>query len=269
VASFNDLEFLSSVLPKILEFKPSMLEMINRSAVAEVSKINPNQLADSLDSFQSAMTLFIEFDDFKGSTQKKKSKKLQKLLEKNGAIVKVETELEEQNKLLKVRESVSTLINYQLGQSHSIPVAEDVSVPVESIIHFLQKAELVFEKHGLQASVWGHAGDGVVRMQPRLNLMEVGDRQKFFKLPEEIYQIAVGFGGSITASHGEGRVKAVHLPTMFGEDIVRVFEKVKLIFDPMGIINPGVKVGVDNEAVKQLIRNDYSLGHRHDYLPKT
>ena len=269
VASFNDLEIMSDLLPKILELKPSMMEMINRAAIAEVSKINPNQLSSALESFQSAMTLFIEFDDFKNGAQKKKVKSLQKILDKNGTAIKVVTEIEEQNKLLKVRESVATLFNYQIGQSRAVPVAEDVSVPVESLVHFLQKTELVYEKHGLSASAWGHAGDGVVRMQPSLNLMEVGDRQKYFKLPEEIYQIALGFGGSITASHGDGRTKAMYLPMMFGHDMVRIFEKIKLVFDPMGILNPGVKVGVDNNAVRQMVRNDYSLAHRHDFLPRT
>ncbi len=269
VVSFNDLELLSAELPKIIELGPSMLEMVNRSALQQVNAINPNLISQSTANINAAITLFIEFDNFKESTQKKLVKKLKKMMEKHGGNVAIVNELEEQNKLLRMRESISALFHHQYGQARALPVAEDIAVPVESLVHFMQKADLIYEKHGLVPASWGHAGDGVVRMQPVLNLNEVGDRQKFFKLPEEIYAAALEFGGTITASHGDGRVKAIHLPTMFGTEMLRVFEKVKLIFDPYGTLNPGVKVGVDTEAVKQLISSEYNLAHRHDYLPRS
>lgn len=269
VASFNDMEILSSELPKIVELQPSMLEMVNRTALQQVSRINPNQLSQSSISLNAAATLFIEFDDFKEANQNKKLKKLTKQLEKHSISVTSVTELEQQDKLLKVREAVATLFNHQYGQAKAVPVAEDVAVPVESLAHFLQKAELIYEKHGLAATAWGHVGDGIVSMQPTLDLNQVGDRQKLFKLPEEIYNAALEFGGTITASSGDGRIKASHLPAMYGSDVVSLFEKVKLIFDPKGILNPGVKVGVDPEAIKQIIRSDFSHSHRHNYLPRT
>jgi FAD/FMN-containing dehydrogenase len=149
-----------------------------------------------------------------------------------------------------------------------VPVAEDIAVPVASVVEFLHKAGEIYAAAGLVAAAWGHAGDGVVRMQPVLDLGQVGDRQKLFKVADAMYRTAIQMGGTTSAAAGDGRVRAPYLPSLYGEEIYSLMLQVKKIFDPHNILNPGVKTG-SPEDIKTLMRGEYSLDHRHEHLPRS
>jgi FAD/FMN-containing dehydrogenase len=249
LVSLNDLNDLHEVLPKILKLKPSICDMINRSVVEQVTRINPNQLAGLLKQPRAAVHLFVEFDDPKEANQKKSVKQLKKLLQKVDGEFELAEKPEEHTKIRKVRESVTTILTSPKGQSKAVPVAEDICVPITNLVEFLHKATEVYASLGLVAPAWGQAGEGVVRMQPTLDLGQVGD-------------------GSITASAGDGRVRASYTREMFGPDIHNLMLKIKNTFDPYNILNPGVKTATQ-EDVKALMRGDYSLAHRHEFLPRS
>jgi len=268
LVSLEDLNDLHEVLPKILELNPSVLDMLNRAAIQQVLTINPNQLNGLLERPVAAIHLFVEFDDVKDGAQGRNIKKLQKLIEKMGGAVQVSQDLEDQDRIWKVRESVSTIITQPHGQSKAVPVAEDIAVPIANLVEFLHKANDFYGVLGLVPAAWGHAGDGVVRMQPVLDLGQVGDRQKLFKLANAIYKAVIEMDGTITAASGDGRVRAPYLKDLYGQPVYQLMMQVKQIFDPHNILNPGVKTGSAND-VKALMRGEYNLEHRHEHLPRS
>jgi hypothetical protein len=70
-------------------------------------------------------------------------------------------------------------------------------------------------------------------------------------------------GGSISASAGDGRVRAPYMGHVYGKETRRLMLEVKKIFDPYGILNRGVKTATAEE-VKSLMRTEYSrAGHEH------
>jgi FAD/FMN-containing dehydrogenase len=268
LVSLNDLNDLHEVLPKILKLKPSICDMINRSVVEQVTRINPNQLAGLLKQPRAAVHLFVEFDDPKEANQKKSVKQLKKLLQKVDGDFELAEKPEEHTKIRKVRESVTTILTSPKGQSKAVPVAEDICVPITNLVEFLHKATEVYASLGLVAPAWGQAGEGIVRMQPMLDLGQVGDRQKLIKLSDSIYKAVIQMDGSITASAGDGRVRASYTRAMYGPEIHNLMLKIKNTFDPYNILNPGVKTATQ-EDVKALMRGDYSLAHRHEFLPRS
>jgi FAD/FMN-containing dehydrogenase len=268
LASIPDLNDLQEVLTQIIKLKPSVCDMINRPAIEEVTKINPNQLKGLMERPDAAIHLFVEFDDQKGSIQKKDLKELKKIIEKFGGACQIAETPDEQDRLRKVRQSVSTILNSPHGQAKSVPVAEDVCVPVDRLEKFLKLATDIYRSFNLAPVVWGNASDGVVRMQPVLDLGQLGDRQRLFKLSEAIYRAALEVEGSLTAAAGDGRVRAPYLSLQYGPEYNELLIKVKKIFDPYNILNPGVKTA-NLEQVKALIRGDYNLEHRHEHLPRS
>ncbi len=268
LASLDDLGSLNTVLPKLIGLKPSSLEMINQAAIGHVTKINPHQLSGLLQNPGAAIHLFVEFDNIKEGGQKTGIKKTIKIIEQAGGVVQIATSAPEQEKLWKVRHSVATILSEPQGHAKALPIAEDVCVPVQGLVDFLQKAGEIYQQNGLEASAWGHAGDGVVRMQPVLDLAQLGDRQKLFKIGDAIADLAIGIGGSVSAAAGDGRVRAPYNRKLYSDGINNIMLQVKKIFDPHGILNPGVKTA-SSEDVRTLLRNDYSLNHRHEYLPRS
>lgn len=267
VSLYNQTD-LADLLPKIISLRPSQLDMVNRSAIEHIRGINPHQIGSLLEAPEAQVHLFVEFDDHKESQQKKYMKQLTKLVNNAGGVIRVAQNIDDQEKMAKLRQSVSTIITYPNGQSKAIPIAEDVCLPPSRVAEFLHKATEVYAAFGLSAAAWGQIGDGVVRMQPVLDLGQVGDRQKLFKLSETIYQLVVKYGGSISAGAGDGRIRAPYTAWMYGPEMHQLMMQVKKIFDPHSILNPGVKTA-STEEVKSLMRGEYNLGHHHQHLPRS
>jgi FAD/FMN-containing dehydrogenase len=117
--------------------------------------------------------------------------------------------------------------------------------------------------------VWGHAGSANLHIQPYLDLAQVGDRQKAFKLMDEYYALVIDLGGTTTGEHGDGRLRAPYLEKVYGPEAYNVFQKVKKIFDPHGTLNPGVKVDVTLDDIKPILRQEFSMDHLHAHMPRT
>ena len=105
-------------------------------------------------------------------------------------------------------------------------------------------------------------------MHPLLDLSQLGDRQKLFKIADAIYAAAIKLGGSVSGSAGDGRVRASYSVYMYGEQAQGLMRQVKEIFDPMNIFNPGVK-SASRDDIKALMRQDYHQAHRHEHLPRS
>ena len=266
--SVDDLGDLYGLLSEVLQLKPSILDMLNWAAIDRVLELNPNQLAGTLSRERAAMHLFVQFDQPKEGDRQKAVKQLTKIVNNAGAWLEVFEKPDSQERWHKIHGSIVTISIEPHGQARAVPVAEDVSVPVDRLVEFLTEVESVFNDVGLAAAVWGQAGSGVVRMWPPLDLSKTGDRQKLFKIQDSLYAAAVHLGGSISAAAGDGRVRAPYLALQYGEELSSLMLKVKKIFDPHGILNPGVKTA-STEEVKAFLRTEYSLARFYDYLPRS
>ena len=77
------------------------------------------------------------------------------------------------------------------------------------------------------------------------------------------------FGGSITGEHNDGRLRAPYLKQMYGEELYELFRKVKQLFDPFNTLNPGVKIDVTVQDLQPLLRQEYSVDHMYNHMPRT
>jgi FAD/FMN-containing dehydrogenase len=267
IVSLENLNDLNDVLPKVLKLKPSICEMINKAAILEITRLNPNQLNGVLESPLAGIHLIIEFDDSGEGAQKKAVKAVQKIVAQAGGHYQLASNEDEKEKIWKLHDSINTILE-GYGNSKAVPVAEDVSVPVHRLAEFLHKANEVYSAVGLPAAAWGHAGEAVVRMQPILDIGQLGDRQKLFRISDAIYHLALTMGGSISAAAGDGRVRAPYTARQYDQQLYQVMMQIKRAFDPHGILNRGVKT-VSPEVIKSLISNKYDQSHRHEHLRRS
>lgn len=269
VAHFDDLEKAQSAVLELrgLSEMPSAIEMVDDQLLGVVDKINANLLKDVISKPFPRVVMFIEFDNANDRAQKKMVKKTLKLLDKLGASHQVETDPLEQERLWKIRHSSATAVSHGDGNAKALPVIEDGVVPPERLREYLEGLYGILDRSHLQAAVWGHVGDAHLHVQPFLDLSQVGDRQKMFRIMEEYYSLVISLGGSISGEHGDGRLRAPYLERQYGPEVYAVFQKVKQIFDPYGTLNPGVKMSVDTDAVKSMLRSGYTLEHLYDHMP--
>ena len=85
----------------------------------------------------------------------------------------------------------------------------------------------------------GHVGDGNVHPQIALNLENDEEYKNLMDAKSEIYALAISLGGTISAEHGIGIEKISYAEKILGDDVIEQMRKIKTLFDPTSILNPG------------------------------
>jgi FAD/FMN-containing dehydrogenase len=270
-AFFDDLRVAEEAVLELRDLpeSPSALEMVDKNLLDFINEHNPNQLKGIVDPPFQRLVLLIEFDNQSERTQKRMTKKAIKILSKYQVNYRVETETAQKEELWKIRHSAAALIATTEGSSRALPIIEDGIVPVDQFMQYMNNVYAIFEKHHLRSALWGHAGNANLHMQPFLDLSQVGDRQKVFKVIEDYYDMVISMGGSTSGEHNDGRLRAPYLERLYGPELYQVFQKVKSIFDPYNILNPGVKMNIKLDDIKKLLRSEYSMEHLYDHMPRT
>ena len=97
---------------------------------------------------------------------------------------------------------------------------------------------------------------GVYRVMPLLNLHKVGDKQKLLKLLDGLNALLANFDGSMVAYGGEGRLLARFARATWGEQVEKMMDDIKKVFDPYNILNRGVKANVELKELVKELRSD-------------
>ncbi len=122
---------------------------------------------------------------------------------------------------------------------------EDISVPRSMLPEALERIYAVGNKYGFKVPCFGHAGDGNIHV----NVMVDGSDEKQLhdghQAIEEIFELVVEMGGTLSGEHGIGTSKAPFMNIAFNEVELDLFKSIKQAFDPNNILNPG-KMGLPN-----------------------
>lgn len=267
------LDKIADVQAAVLELKsasdmPSSIELVDGNLLSLVASLNPNQLRGVVQPPYPPFMLLVEYDNT-GRVQKKAAKKGAKILGKHATSVQAETNFEKQEVLWKLRLASATVLVHANGNAKALPIIDDGAVPIAKLEALVSGVYDLFARNGLPVAVWGHAGDGHLHARPHLDLSQLGDRQKAFRMIDEYYKLVISLGGTISGGHGDGRLRGPYLAAMYGAEAYELFRKVKKIFDPYGTLNPGVKVDVTLDELKQLVRPQYNFDHLYQHLPRS
>jgi FAD/FMN-containing dehydrogenase len=269
MAHFDSLEQTQAAIMELKDLKepPSAIELVDGFVLQQVHALNPNQLKDIVTPPFPALTLLVEFDDG-GRHAKKPSKRAEHILGKYAKSFQATDDPEQQQQFWKLRQSTSALLAHNDGLVRAVPLV-DAAVPLDRLREYLEGLYKLLEANNIKPGIWGHAGDGNLHVQPRLNIGQVGDRQKAFRFMDEYNNLVIKLGGTISAEAGDGRLRTPYLERMYGSELYSLMQKVKKIFDPYGTLNPGVKFGTSFDDLKAMVRPDYSLDNIYNHLPRS
>lgn len=252
-----------------LSHPASAIEMVDGHLLSFVERLNPNQLKGIVRQPVPAMVLFVEFDDNTERLRHKNVKQAKAIFQKLATDYQTAETHEDMIKLWKVRQASASLLSHSENELKAVPIIDDAVVPPAELGNLIKGAYQLFAAAKLQVAVWGSAGDGSIHLHPFFDLSQLGDRQRAFKLYDDYYKLVLELGGTTSGQHNDGRLRGPLLTDMYGPDAYVLFQKVKKIFDPMGILNPGVKMDVTKDQLKAELRTEYSLGHLHNHMPRS
>ncbi len=124
------------------------------------------------------------------------------------------------------------------------PVArEDLVVPKDKIPELIKRLKACVAKYNANLFAFGHLGDGNIHADiayaadTEKNITE--NTEMIDTMRKEIYEITLSLGGTITAEHGIGLSKIPYLAMALSKTEIEIMKKIKKLFDPKNILNPG------------------------------
>jgi len=125
----------------------------------------------------------------------------------------------------------------------------DIGVPPNRIAEFVNGVKEMSKEHDIDLPVYGHAADGNIHIHiMKTGLSKEAWREKYTKVKTELFKMGKEMGGVITAEHGVGAQKIGDLCYTLSEEEIRLMKRIKEVFDPNNILNPG-------KVVPELINN--------------
>jgi len=129
-------------------------------------------------------------------------------------------------------------------------IIEDVAYPIESLAEATLELQSLFKKHNYdEALIFGHALEGNFHFvfTQDFSIQEEVDRYDAF-MNDVVQSVAVKYQGSLKAEHGTGRNMAAFIEVEWGRTAYSMMKRIKDLFDPKGLLNPGVIINDDAEA---------------------
>ena len=139
---------------------------------------------------------------------------------------------------------VPTLSRIKPG-NRLVAISEDLGVPPTKIPETIKRAQGIAEKYDLLLTTFGHIGDGNVHTTFVTDMRSKAEWERFRPAADEIAELALEMGGTITAEHGTGLARAPYIERQLGPAL-EVMRSIKKALDPNNILNPG-KMGLEKK----------------------
>jgi len=232
---FDRLSEIGDAVNAILPLGPSALEMMDANSLDLVGRARFGIPKEA------AAMLLVEFD----ASPRTKMEEVRRAMRQYhlSAPLTEAFDPDNQAELWRVRKAMyPTLYKYD-AKRKPINFADDVVVAADRIPELIAYLDRLFAEKGVAVAIYGHIGDGNAHINPLLNVNDPADFEKMVALSHEIHQTVIHrFGGSLCGEHGDGRVRAEFVKALYGPELYTLFKRVKTLFDPEYLLNPGVKI---------------------------
>lgn len=219
---------------------PSALEFMERDAIDWTLKFIPGLNVQVKDTIQAH--LLIEVDGNYPEILMAEAEKIMNVVEQFEIddVLFADTE-DQKNALWKMRRSVAEAV-----KANSIYKEEDTVVPRYELPKLLLGIKEIGAKYGFKSVCYGHAGDGNLHVNIiKGDMTDENWNTEVTKGIREIFELTVALKGTISGEHGIGFVQKNYMDIAFSKTHLEVMERIKYVFDPNGILNPG-KIFPDN-----------------------
>lgn len=231
-AVFDDIDIAAETVSKIIRNRiiPRTIEYMDNASIRCVENYVKTGLP-----VEAQALLILEVDGNPGEVNIT-IKKLKELCMLQGAkYVKTAETSQEAANLWKARKSISPAL-FMYGPDK---INEDIVVPRDKIPAMVRKITQLRAETGLTMVSFGHAGDGNIHFNLMLDKKNKEELEKAKKVIEILFDYTLELGGTISGEHGVGITKAPYIKKEIGSVELALMKKIKKIFDPKGILNPG------------------------------
>ncbi|MDQ0271456.1 FAD-binding oxidoreductase [Cytobacillus purgationiresistens] len=235
---------ISSVLTSGL--LPSKMEIMDQSSIVAVEAYEPIGLPLDVDAI-----ILIEMDGHPIAIGDECEQVKKVCLAVGAKEVIIAADDESASRLWKARKLVSPAI----VRKKPTKISEDATIPRSKIPEMFKRLKEIKEKYDIDLVVFGHAGDGNLHPNIITDKRDREEMRRVEKAVEEIFATAIQLGGTLSGEHGIGTMKTPFMEMELGEAGLDMMKRIKLVWDPNNIMNPG-KIFPESKDQRLVLIND-------------
>ena len=154
-----------------------------------------------------------------------------------------------------IRKGILPIVGGQRRKGTTV-ITEDVCFQIEDFTKGIEMLTELFHKYDFVDGgvIFGHALSGNVHFNITPDFSDPKDTKNFGDLVKEMSERVSGFGGSLKAEHGTGRMVAPFIEMEWGRKAYEINRRIKAIFDPTRILNPDVMITDDPDVYKKNLK---------------
>jgi FAD/FMN-containing dehydrogenase/Fe-S oxidoreductase len=145
----------------------------------------------------------------------------------------------EQQSIWKLRKAGLGLLLGMRGDQKPIAFVEDTAVDPAHLAKFVARFRDVLARHQAVGAYYGHCSVGCLHIRPVIDLKSRRGLEQVRAIAEEITDLTLEYGGTISSEHGDGRARSPFLERLYGPRLFQAFRELKRAFDPHNLMNPG------------------------------
>lgn len=242
ILHFRSIRAALEIVPYLLENQPAAIELFDPILIRQ-ARANP-AFGARVDAFihgEPEAALMVEFAGNSDGDVAGQAAALEARLGRvgyYGATVHC-IAAEEIGNVWAMRKAFFGLLMSVRSEAKPLNFVDDTTVPVESLVPYMQDIDRLCHDLQLQVHFHAHASAGCIHVNPVINLKTEKGLQDMRLASQGIMEIALRYGGTSTGEHGEGLARSIYNERVFGPRLHQAFREVKGLFDPENRMNPG------------------------------
>lgn len=232
LACFDKIDTAAEAVKKMISSKitPSTLDIMDKNTMQTIEKFHKTGLPTDMEA-----VLVLEVDGQKDAVEAQAEEIVRICKELGAKNIRASQNQKEADEIWFARRSAFGAVS----RLRPNVLTEDAVVPRDKVPDMVREIRRIADKHNLTVCIMGHIGDGNIHPNFSLDLRDKNESERFRQAVPELFDAALKLGGTLSGEHGIGFEKLPYMKKALGERNIELMKRIKAVFDPNNILNPG------------------------------
>lgn len=159
-----------------------------------------------------------------------------------------------------LNDNLIAYLNDSAKNIYRLPLIDGIYIPREAQVRYLNAVTRMSDKLGVALAIYGRPEFDTFTVRPNYTINTAEGRRKMVSFMREYIKMIYDLGGNACGNASEGRFLPIFINQYRDAKQLKLDGRIKQIFDPFDIFNPGIKQEADAHNILRHFRIDYGDG---------